>query len=69
MVLIFLRINTPKAMTNPNTCATGLYLEGFLDHRNVIYQQNNYVCTHLYYTQIMLKTINIILIFDLFQKI
>ena len=30
-------------MTNPNTCATGLYLEGFLDHRNVIYQHNNYV--------------------------
>ena len=46
-------------MTNPNTCATGLYLEGFLDHTNVIYQQNNYVCTHLSYTQIILKTINI----------
>ena len=46
-------------MTNPNTCATGLYLEGFLDHRNVIYQQKYYVCTHLYYTQIMLKVINV----------
>ena len=35
-------------MTNLNTCATGLYLEGFLDHGNVMCISTKILCMYTF---------------------